>query len=135
MRVSHWSSDVCSSDLDRPRHTASRSPPRDLDLRAILLPDRHPATMRCRVILKPGLRRAHDAIIPALDPDRATTTDRKDHMRKFATRSLAVLALAGSPALAATPQDRGFWQTPTIHGYGKIHYLPDGAYKPRHDPN
>src|SRR3546814_9504990 len=89
--------------------------------------------MRCRVILKPGLRRAHDAIIPALDPDRATTTDRKDHMRKFATRSLAVLALAGSPALAATPQDRGFWQTPTIHGYGKIHYLPDGAYKPRAD--
>src|SRR3546814_11016601 len=54
-------------------------------------------------------------------------------MRKFATRSLAVLALAGSPALAATPQDRGFWQTPTIHGYGKIHYLPDGAYKPRAD--
>src|SRR3546814_6642949 len=75
MRISDWSSDVCSSDL--------------------------------------------------LDPDRATTTDRKDHMRKFATRSLAVLALAGSPALAATPQDRGFWQTPTIHGYGKIHYLPD----------
>src|SRR3546814_15367582 len=101
MRISDWSSDVCSSDL-------SRSPPRDLDLRAILLPDRHPATMRCRVILKPGLRRAHDAIIPALDPDRATTTDRKDHMRKFATRSLAVLALAGRPALAATPPDPGF---------------------------
>src|SRR3546814_1017868 len=108
MRISDWSSDVCSSDL-------SRSPPRDLDLRAILLPDRHPATKRCRVILKPGLRRAHDAIIPALDPDRATTTDRKGHMRKFATRSLAVLALAGSPALAATPQDRGFWQRSEEH--------------------
>src|SRR3546814_18520072 len=89
MRISDWSSDVCSSDL-------SRSPPRDLDLRAILLPDRHPATMRCRVILKPGLRRAHAALIPALDPDRATTTDRKDHMRKFATRSLAVLVIGNA---------------------------------------
>src|SRR3546814_11511157 len=90
MRISDWSSDVCSSDL-------SRSPPRDLALRAILLPDRHPATMRCRVILKPGLRRAHDAIITALDPDRATTTVRKDHMRQFATRYLAVLELGRAP--------------------------------------
>src|SRR3546814_2072440 len=114
MRISDWSSDVCSSDL-------SRSPPRDLDLRAILLPDRHPATMRCRVILKPGLRRAHDAIIPALDPDRATTTDRKDHMRKFATRSLAVLALAGSPALAATPQ-RSEENTFALHSLMRISY-------------
>ncbi|MGN6619543.1 MAG: DsrE family protein [Sphingomonas sp.] len=54
-------------------------------------------------------------------------------MLKFAARSIAALALAGSPALAATPQDPGFWQTPTIHGYGKIHYLPEGAYKPRPD--
>ena len=52
-------------------------------------------------------------------------------MLKFAARSITALALAGSPALAATPQDPGFWQTPTIHGYGNIHYLPNGAYKPR----
>src|SRR3546814_14002647 len=81
---------------DRHRHTASRSPPRDLDLRAILLPDRHAATMRCRVTLKPGLRRAHAAIIPAHDPDRAQTTDSQDHMRKFAPRSDRTMVVEGT---------------------------------------
>lgn len=26
--------------------------------------------------------------------------------------------------------DAGFWTTPTIHNYGKMHYLADAAYKP-----
>src|SRR3546814_20937054 len=81
--------------------------------------------MRCRVILKPGLRRPHDAIIPALDPDRATTTDRKDHKRQLPTHSPPVLPHAGRPALAATPQDPRFTPPPTIHGSGQIPYAPD----------
>lgn len=56
-------------------------------------------------------------------------------MLKIAKPALASLALMGAiPALAATPsQAPDFWQTPTIHGYGKIHYLPKGAFKPRPD--
>ena len=34
---------------------------------------------------------------------------------------------------AAAPEPAGFWSTPTITGYGKIHYLPDAAYKPVYD--
>ncbi len=57
--------------------------------------------------------------------------------RVTAMRSLLALPLllafgTAFPATAATPAD-GFWQTPTIHGYGKIHALPDAAYQP--DPS
>ena len=44
-----------------------------------------------------------------------------------------VLAAAGlmmSVAAAAADQPAGFWSTPATTGYGKIHYLPDAAYKP-----
>ena len=31
----------------------------------------------------------------------------------------------------AAEQPPGFWTTPTIEGYGKIHYVADSAYKPQ----
>ncbi|WP_158880946.1 DsrE family protein [Rhodanobacter sp. L36] len=40
-----------------------------------------------------------------------------------------VLALFLLPAAAFAAAD-GFWQTPTIHGAGKIHPLPQAAYQP-----
>ncbi|WP_454688970.1 DsrE family protein [Achromobacter aloeverae] len=42
---------------------------------------------------------------------------------------VAVAGLAFS-ACAVAEQPAGFWNTPTIEGYGKIHYLPNAAYKP-----
>jgi len=44
---------------------------------------------------------------------------------------LALTALIGAPGAQAADQPAGFWTTPTIHGYGRIHYLPDAAYRPR----
>jgi intracellular sulfur oxidation DsrE/DsrF family protein len=40
----------------------------------------------------------------------------------------AAFACAGSAIAADMPA--GFWTTPTIQGYGKIHYLANAAYKP-----
>ena len=40
----------------------------------------------------------------------------------------ALLASAGTAMAADMPP--GFWTTPTIQGYGKIHYLANAAYKP-----
>jgi intracellular sulfur oxidation DsrE/DsrF family protein len=64
--------------------------------------------------------------------------------------SLAIVALLGGvvgaaathvPKLIASASGTqnvktapaGFWQTPAIQGYGKIHYLPESAYLPRTD--
>jgi len=46
-----------------------------------------------------------------------------------ALTSLAILTLlvGGAISFAAEP---GFWTTPAIPGFGKIHFLPDAAYKP-----
>lgn len=46
--------------------------------------------------------------------------------------ALGVL-VAAAPAAQAAGQPAGFWTTPTIHGYGRIHYLPDSAYRPSAD--
>lgn len=46
----------------------------------------------------------------------------------LATLMVAALAL---PATALAKD--GFWSTPTIHGYGRIHYVADAAHKP--DPS
>lgn len=43
---------------------------------------------------------------------------------------LAATSLLLSVAAVAADQPGSFWTTPTISGYGKIHYLPDAAYKP-----
>ena len=53
-------------------------------------------------------------------------------MRHFAKiLALAALTLACSSAFAQQNyQDPGFWTTPTVQGYGKMHYLPKGAYQP-----
>ncbi|GLQ49221.1 DsrE family protein [Dyella flava] len=43
---------------------------------------------------------------------------------------VAAAGLMMSVAAVAADQPAGFWATPTIAGYGKIHYLPNAAYKP-----
>lgn len=51
-------------------------------------------------------------------------------------RYLTIIALAMClPAFAASAADTdsAFWQTPTIHGAGKIHPMPHAAYQP--DPH
>lgn len=42
----------------------------------------------------------------------------------------AAAGLMMSVTAVAADQPAGFWSTPTITGYGKMHYLPDAAYKP-----
>jgi intracellular sulfur oxidation DsrE/DsrF family protein len=52
-------------------------------------------------------------------------------MNRVTCLMAAALLTWGSVAMAAadsTPE--GFWSTPTIAGYGKIHLLPQSAYKP-----
>jgi len=45
--------------------------------------------------------------------------------------ALIVLAtLIAAPAAPAAEEPPGFWTTPAIEGYGKIHPLPQGAYQP-----
>lgn len=53
-------------------------------------------------------------------------------MRRFAkTLAAATLALACSSVFAQQNySDSGFWTTPTIQNYGKMHYLAKGAYQP-----
>jgi intracellular sulfur oxidation DsrE/DsrF family protein len=47
---------------------------------------------------------------------------------------LAVAAfVACSSAAQAADTAAGFWTTPTVQGYGKIHYLPNSAYRPQAD--
>lgn len=43
----------------------------------------------------------------------------------------ALLGIAALPACAATSDAPNFWTTPTIEHYGKIHDLPNGAFKPQ----
>jgi intracellular sulfur oxidation DsrE/DsrF family protein len=50
-------------------------------------------------------------------------------MRHFA-ELLAVLTLAAGATAAGAEQPPGFWTTPAIEGYGRIHPLPQGAYRP-----
>lgn len=54
-------------------------------------------------------------------------------MRHFLTTAAVALAAVLTAAVLPTTAARaaGFWSTPTIHGYGKIHYLAHAAYKPR----
>lgn len=43
----------------------------------------------------------------------------------------ALVAVASVPAHSAPTDPANFWSTPTIQGYGNIHYLPNGAFKPQ----
>lgn len=56
-------------------------------------------------------------------------------MRSLRLRLFVAMLSLLAVCLTAHAADsaRGFWSTPTIHGYGKIHYVADGAYKPRAD--
>ena len=49
---------------------------------------------------------------------------------------IATLLVAATLSLTARAQDSvpaGFWTTPTIEGYGPMHFLPDAAFKPQAD--
>ncbi|CAB3774140.1 DsrE family protein [Paraburkholderia humisilvae] len=41
-----------------------------------------------------------------------------------------LVAVTTVSAHAAKAEPTGFWTTPTIQGYGNIHFLPDSAFKP-----
>jgi intracellular sulfur oxidation DsrE/DsrF family protein len=62
------------------------------------------------------------------------TCRRTDMRVRTVWASLVVMAsaLVCLPAMAAGSQ-HGFWSTPTIHGYGKIHYVADGSFQPKAD--
>ena len=50
---------------------------------------------------------------------------------RYVNMLVAVALLAvGAPAVKAADAGQGFWVTPTIPGYGKMHPLPRAAYKP-----
>lgn len=49
-------------------------------------------------------------------------------MRHLITTVCTVALMLAS--LSASAADKPFWTTPTIHGYGKIHYLPKAKYQP-----
>lgn len=51
-------------------------------------------------------------------------------MSRFLTVFTALAIAAGVSATRAADQPPGFWTTPAIEGYGKIHPLPQGAYRP-----
>jgi intracellular sulfur oxidation DsrE/DsrF family protein len=53
-------------------------------------------------------------------------------------KSLATAALVAATAVSVSVhaqqgEPQGFWTTPTIQGYGPMHYLPDAAFKPQPD--
>lgn len=50
-------------------------------------------------------------------------------MRHVAVLIVAAAAAAVSPGIRAADEP-GFWSTPAIAGYGKMHALPQGAYQP-----
>lgn len=54
-------------------------------------------------------------------------------MHRFAkTLAMTTLTLACHGVFAQQVySDPGFWTTPTVPGYGKMHYLPKAAYQPR----
>jgi intracellular sulfur oxidation DsrE/DsrF family protein len=52
-----------------------------------------------------------------------------NRIRTFLAAALVAVASVSTHAAPADPA--GFWTTPTIQGYGNIHYLPDSAFKPQ----
>ncbi|CAM2156247.1 exported protein of unknown function [Pararobbsia alpina] len=43
----------------------------------------------------------------------------------------AMVAAFSLSAHAAASDAPGFWQTPAVQGYGRVHNLPDSAYQPK----
>jgi intracellular sulfur oxidation DsrE/DsrF family protein len=54
-------------------------------------------------------------------------------MRYLTQFLTATLLTTVSLVASAANEPAKFWTTPTIAGYGKIHYLADAAYKPKAD--
>lgn len=46
---------------------------------------------------------------------------------------VSAVGFAAPPSLSMSPTAPGFWSTPTVPGYGKIHYLPQAKYQPAKD--
>jgi intracellular sulfur oxidation DsrE/DsrF family protein len=57
----------------------------------------------------------------------------EDIMRRLTALLAAGAAFACAGSAIAADMPAGFWTTPTIQGYGKIHYLPNAAFKPQAD--
>jgi intracellular sulfur oxidation DsrE/DsrF family protein len=51
-------------------------------------------------------------------------------MRRVTLLMATAVLACGSAVVFAEPVSQGFWSTPAITGYGKIHLLPQSAYKP-----
>lgn len=52
----------------------------------------------------------------------------RSSLLRYITASIAIAGLVSSGAVSAS-ESAGFWATPTIQGYGKSHYFPNGKYK------
>jgi len=52
------------------------------------------------------------------------------HKALYASMWMGLALAAGMAAGPVRAQDASFWTTPTIQGYGKMHYLPHAAFKP-----
>jgi hypothetical protein len=84
---------------------------------------------RCQPIRRatsPLILHSSDIVIVAAA---GTAISRRLFMRHFVPLLVFSAFVAAAPAAHAAP----FWTTPTIHGYGRIHYLPDSAYRPQAD--
>jgi len=54
-------------------------------------------------------------------------------IKSLATATLIAASTLSFAAHAQQGEPQGFWTTPTIKGYGPIHFLPDAAFKPQAD--
>ncbi len=54
-------------------------------------------------------------------------------IKSLAAATLIAAAGLSFAAHAQQAEPQGFWTTPTIQGYGAIHFLPDAAFKPEAD--
>ncbi|WP_206998530.1 DsrE family protein [Trinickia mobilis] len=54
-------------------------------------------------------------------------------IKSIAAATLIAATAVSFAAHAQQGEPQGFWSTPTIQGYGPIHFLPDAAFKPRAD--
>ncbi|WP_028203991.1 DsrE family protein [Paraburkholderia nodosa] len=55
------------------------------------------------------------------------------HVKSFATATLIAASAISFAAHGQQAEPQGFWTTPTIQGYGPIHFLPEAQFKPQAD--
>jgi intracellular sulfur oxidation DsrE/DsrF family protein len=74
-------------------------------------------------------RPSYDRIAAGLGPAGPRITK----FMRAAVVSIGLLAAGAPHAQGSAGAVPGFWQTPTVAGYGKMHPLPDAAYQPHKD--